>query len=68
MILIRVILFYGETDMFGYILISIFGKVIARVNEDKKYVKELVLMDKDEISNLFSYKMQDYKESDKVLI
>jgi len=54
--------------MFGYILISIFGKVIARVNEDKKYVKELVLMDKDEISNLFSYKMQDYKESDKVLL
>ena len=52
--------------MFGYILISIFGKVIARVNEDKKYVKEVILMDKDEVSDLFSCKIQDDKESDKV--
>lgn len=46
----------------GYILISIFGKVIARVNEDKKYVKEVVLMDKDEVSNLFAYNIHNNKE------
>lgn len=53
----------GETDMFGYILISIFGKVTARVNEDKKYVKEVMFMDKDEVGNLFQYKIQSNKEN-----
>lgn len=51
----------------GYILISIFGKVIARVNEDKKYVKEVVLMDKNEVSELFSYNMRSNKEDRKLL-